>query len=87
MLQALEQKNIDAFIAWQPYPAQALQSAAAKVVHVFRRNLERSSVLCAYCAAAPFARHSRKPLRKYRPPMLKPALLLLSILMMQRLSA
>jgi len=32
MLQALEQKNIDAFIAWQPYPAQALQSAEAKVV-------------------------------------------------------
>ncbi len=32
MLQALEQKNIDAFIAWQPYPAQALQSAAAQVL-------------------------------------------------------
>jgi NitT/TauT family transport system substrate-binding protein len=32
MLQALEQKNIDAFIAWEPYPAQALQSAEAKVV-------------------------------------------------------
>ena len=32
MLQALEQKNIDAFIAWQPYPAQALLSAAAQVM-------------------------------------------------------
>ena len=32
MLQALEQKNIDAFIAWQPYPAQALKSDAAQVV-------------------------------------------------------
>jgi NitT/TauT family transport system substrate-binding protein len=32
MLQALEQKNIDAFIAWQPYPAQALLSHTAHVV-------------------------------------------------------
>jgi NitT/TauT family transport system substrate-binding protein len=32
MLQALEQKNIDAFIAWQPYPAQAQQSDTGQVV-------------------------------------------------------
>lgn len=32
MLQALEQKNIDAFIAWQPYPQQALHSGKAQIV-------------------------------------------------------
>ena len=32
MLQALEQKNIDAFIAWEPYPQQALQSGKAQIV-------------------------------------------------------
>jgi NitT/TauT family transport system substrate-binding protein len=32
MTQALVQKNIDAFIAWQPYPVQALQSGAAQVL-------------------------------------------------------
>lgn len=32
MLQALEQKNIDAFIAWQPYPAQALATQPARVL-------------------------------------------------------
>ena len=32
MLQALEQKNIDAFIAWQPYPAQAQQSDTVQVL-------------------------------------------------------
>jgi len=32
MQQALELKHIDAFIAWQPYPAQALSSGSAQVV-------------------------------------------------------
>ncbi len=32
MLQALEQKNIDAFIAWQPYPALAAGRAWARVL-------------------------------------------------------
>jgi NitT/TauT family transport system substrate-binding protein len=32
MLQALVQKNIDAFIAWEPYPQQALQSGKAQIV-------------------------------------------------------
>jgi NitT/TauT family transport system substrate-binding protein len=32
MQQALELKHIDAFIAWQPYPAQALSSGGAQVV-------------------------------------------------------
>jgi len=32
MLQALEQKNIDAFIAWEPYPSQAINSGTGTVV-------------------------------------------------------
>jgi len=32
MQQALDQNNIDAFIAWQPYPAQAQKSDAVQVV-------------------------------------------------------
>ena len=32
MLQALEQKNIDAYIAWQPYPALALATHSARVL-------------------------------------------------------
>ena len=32
MIQALEQKNIDAFIAWEPYPSQAELEAASRVL-------------------------------------------------------
>ena len=32
MLQALEQKNIDAFISWQPYPELALKTHSARVL-------------------------------------------------------
>lgn len=63
MVQALEQKNIDAFIAWEPYPAQALQSASAQVV-LYSAAIWKDHPCCVLIASRSLCERRPQTIRK-----------------------
>ena len=63
MLQALEQKNIDAFIAWQPYPAQALKSEAVQVV-LDSEAIWKDHPCCVLIASRPLCEKQPQTIKK-----------------------
>jgi len=50
MIQALKQKNIDAFIAWEPYPSQALQKNDGRVM-LFSGDIWENHPCCVLVAS------------------------------------
>ena len=46
MIGALKTDQIDAFIAWEPYPAKAQTMGVGRVLLTSGENLEKSPLLC-----------------------------------------
>jgi len=63
MLQALNLKNIDAFIAWEPYPSQAVKSNAGRIILSSGEILENHPC-CVLIASASLCAKSPETIKK-----------------------
>lgn len=65
MLQALSQKQIDAFIAWEPYPAQAVRAGYGELL-ISSGEIAENHPCCVLIADAGFCRKHPEIIKKVR---------------------
>ena len=63
MLQALNLKNIDAFIAWEPYPAQAVNNNTGKII-LSSGEIQENHPCCVLVASAELCAKSPEIIKK-----------------------